>query len=98
MCSRRFCAATAHPLSSAEHAEGYFSERSFAETRRRAGLSMRFHDAHRPLSGLFAALEQAGLVVEALREPVPDDAYVHSHPEVARWRERPALLTLRARR
>jgi hypothetical protein len=44
---------------------------------------MTFHDRPIPLSGYFAALEAAGLAVEALREPTPN----------GRW---PLFLQLRA--
>ena len=98
----RFCFATAHPMSSIAAARrllgerSYFEELHFTETRAREGLEMTFHDVHRPLSRLFEALEQAGLLVEAVREPVPDDAHVARHPEVARWREQPSVLLGRA--
>jgi hypothetical protein len=59
---------------------------------------MTFHDTHRPLGDYFGALERAGLLVEALREPAPDDAYVADHPEVERWRRAPAFVVVRARR
>jgi hypothetical protein len=51
---------------------------------------------HRPLEEYASALERAGLCIEAIREPVPDDAYVAAHPEVARWRSAPCFLLLRA--
>jgi hypothetical protein len=36
---------------------------------------MTFHSQHRPLETYFLALEEAGLLVEALREPgVPDQS------------------------
>ena len=57
---------------------------------------MAFHDAHRPLRDLLGALERAGLLVEAVREPVPDAAHVAAHPGAARYRERPIFLHVRA--
>ena len=77
-------------------ASSYFSELHFAETRAREGVSMTFHDVHRPLSQLFAALSGAGLLVSELREPVPTDEHVAAHPGVARWRDDPCLLFARA--
>ena len=90
----RFCFATVHPMRSfdASDAASYFGEQAFEETRERLGLSMTFHDMHRPLSALTAAFERAGLVIEVLREPVPDAEHVAAHPEVARWRRKPAFL------
>lgn len=93
----RFCFSTTHPDSGRRKAgDDYFAVVRFAETRERDGVRMTFHDVHRPLSSYFGALERAGLVVEALREPVPDDAYVADHPRVARWRREPCFLHVRA--
>jgi SAM-dependent methyltransferase len=95
----RFCFSTVHPFSGRpEGAEDYFAAVRFAERRERHGLGMTFHDVYRPLGAYFGALERAGLLIEALREPVPDDAYVADHPEVARWRREPCFLVVRAHR
>ena len=41
----------------------------------RDGLTMTFHSQHRPLESYVLALEEAGMLIEALREPrVPDHA------------------------
>lgn len=93
----RFCFSTTHPDSGRRKAgDDYFAVVRFAETRERDGVRMTFHDVHRPLSSYFGALERAGLLVEAVREPVPDDAYVSAHPSVARWRREPCFLLVRA--
>jgi molybdopterin-guanine dinucleotide biosynthesis protein A/SAM-dependent methyltransferase len=98
----RLCFATAHPLATHARARellgprSYFAEAPFTETRERDGLRMTFTDVHRPLSALTGALARAGLLLELLREPVPDAAYVEDHPEVAAWRTAPALLVGRA--
>jgi SAM-dependent methyltransferase len=93
----RFCFSTTHPDSGRRKAgDDYFAVVRFAETRERDGVRMTFHDVHRPLGAYFGALERAGLLVEAVREPVPDDAYVADHPEVARWRREPCFLLVRA--
>ena len=93
----RFCFSTTHPDSGRQKAgDDYFAVARFAETRERDGVRMTFHDVHRPLSSYFGALERAGLLVEAVREPVPDDAYVADHPQVARWRREPCFLLVRA--
>lgn len=39
----------------------------------------------------------AGLLIEVLREPVPDDEHVASRPRVAKWRRVPIFLHLRCR-
>jgi hypothetical protein len=49
--------------------DGYAEERRYAFTVERAGLRMTYEGTHRPLSAYFGALEAAGLVVEAVREP-----------------------------
>jgi SAM-dependent methyltransferase len=93
----RFCFSTTHPDSGRQKAgDDYFAVVRFAETRERDGVRMTFHDVHRPLSSYFGALERAGLLVEAVREPVPDDAFVAEHPRVARWRCEPCFLLVRA--
>jgi hypothetical protein len=58
---------------------------------------MEFHDAHLPLSGWFHALEQAGLLVEAVREPAPSGDFAQQ-AGVARYRRLPLYLHVRARR
>jgi SAM-dependent methyltransferase len=98
----RFCFATAHPQASYATVlelvgqRSYFAETTFAETRERDGLRMTFTDTHRPLSAVTGALTRAGLLLELLREAVPDAAHVAAHPEVARWRAEPLLLVGRA--
>jgi hypothetical protein len=63
----------------------------------RDGLGMTFHSHHRSLEGYSRALEDAGMVVEAIREVTVDDGWVAVHPEAARWRRIPLFLHLRAR-
>jgi SAM-dependent methyltransferase len=94
----RFCFSTTHPfVGRPEWAEDYFEVVRFTEARERDGVRMTFHDVYRPLGSYLGALERAGFVVEALREPVPDDAYVAAHPTVERWRRAPCFLLVRAR-
>ena len=49
-----------------------------------------------PLERYSRAFEAAGLLLEALREPVPDDAFVRARPLAGRRRRIPLLLHLRA--
>jgi SAM-dependent methyltransferase len=93
----RFVASIVHPFNSPK-AGTYFQPLAYPEERVRGGLSMTFHDLHRPLGAYALALEHAGLLIEAIREPVPSDDYVDRHREVARWRSEPCFLLLRARR
>jgi SAM-dependent methyltransferase len=88
----RFCFSTVHPWNSLKSGPDYFAEHTYAEERKRGGLTMVFTDRHRPLSAISRALEGAGLLVEALREPVPDAEHIAEHPSVAQWTRRPAFL------
>ena len=104
----RFCFAVVHPISSAgtfvdraDPQSPFVIEGSYLERRRytdeieRDGLAMTFVSEHRPLAAYAGALEGAGLLVEALREPaVPRDAYATER--VRRWERIPLFLHLRA--
>ena len=94
----RLCFSTVHPWNSLKSGTDYFAERTYAETRTRGGLTMTFTDRHRPLGAYAAALERAGLLVEALREPVPDAAHIAAHPDVEQWTRRPAFLLGRCKK
>jgi SAM-dependent methyltransferase len=105
----RLCMAIVHPINSAGRfdteapdspftiSSSYLAPRRTAETFERDGLQVTFHSEHRPLEAYFAALEAAGLVVEALREPaVPEHGF--RSPRGERWQRLPLFLHLRARR
>ncbi|MBO0766045.1 MAG: class I SAM-dependent methyltransferase [Hyphomicrobiaceae bacterium] len=105
----RFCVAIVHPINSAGRFEtqapdapfvikgDYLRGFDYADTIERDGLSMTFHSRHRPLESFFFALEEAGLMVEALREPqVPDQAI--NMDLSRRWQRLPLFLHLRAHR
>ena len=94
----RLCFSTVHPWNSLKSGTDYFTEYTYAEERTRGGLTMTFTDRHRPLGAITGAFERAGLVIEALREPVPDAAHVAAHPEVEQWTRRPAFLLGRCKR
>ncbi len=88
-----------HPVNSWGDAgdAGYFQATVYAEELVRDGARITFHDTHRPLGEYLGALEAAGFLLEAVREPVPDDAHVADHPDAARWLTRPSFLHVRAR-
>jgi SAM-dependent methyltransferase len=103
----RFCLAIVHPINSAGRFEAkaadapfvikgdYLGAFSYSDAVERDGLSMVFHSRHRPIEVYFQALEQAGLVVEALREPkVPEQAIESDAGR--RWQRVPLFLHLRA--
>jgi SAM-dependent methyltransferase len=75
----RFCIALLHPVVSARMVDGCAAERRYSFTVERAGLQMTYEGTHRPMGAFFDALEAAGFVVEALREPVAvrDDGSPH---------------------
>ncbi|HLU58061.1 MAG TPA: hypothetical protein VKZ81_21585 [Pseudonocardia sp.] len=77
------CAAVVHPLNrSAERTEDHFAHHRVAGTVESNGLTMTFA-IDRPLSHHTPALERAGFVVEAMREPRPDAAAVLPAPALS---------------
>jgi len=94
-----YCLTIVHPLNGASltaEERSYFKPRVCSDTLERDGLRMTFVCEDRPLSHYFAALESASLLVEALREPVPDREHVADCPSMERWTRRPFFLQLRA--
>jgi SAM-dependent methyltransferase len=105
----RFCLAIVHPINSAGKFEeaaadarfvikgDYLHAFHYADTVERDGLTMTFNSRHRPLEAYFMALEKAGFLVEALREPsLPEHAIVAGIGR--RWQRIPYFLHLRALR
>lgn len=93
------CVAVVHPLNSAGRFEkhgrfvirgSYLGSFRYADTVDRDELKMTFESQHRPISAYFDALAAAGLVVDALREPVTS-----GHDS---WSRLPLFLHLRARK
>jgi hypothetical protein len=69
---------TVHPARSLEqlgdcgHAgENRFVSYSYAETRTRGGITMTFHDTHRPLRDYMGALEHSGCASRPCASPCP---------------------------
>jgi SAM-dependent methyltransferase len=104
----RFCVCIPHPvLHGGEWEEGddpdaafviagsYLDERTGAFSFERDGLEITFHSVERPLESYSRALEDAGLLVEAIREPA-FDGDVERRPSRARFRRLPMFLYLRA--
>ena len=103
----RFCLAIVHPINSAGRFEtsaadasfviaaDYLRPFSYSDPVERDGLSMTFHSQHRPIESYFLALEEAGLLVETLREPKLPEHAVQSQNS-RRWQRLPLFLHLRA--
>jgi ubiquinone/menaquinone biosynthesis C-methylase UbiE len=103
----RYCIAITHALNTAGAFEsenpdarfvidGSYFERTAKEVSvERDGLRMTFLDAHRPLEDYFRALEEAGFLVESVRE-IPDTTDEPPWPSVLRWRRIPLFLHVRA--
>ena len=105
----RFCICVTHPLADAGRFEDraadapfvvreYFGRRRFEETFERGGMRMTFRGWCYPLEDYSRAFEDAGLAVEALREPRQRDGAVAADPAEARWQRVPVFLFLRLRR
>jgi SAM-dependent methyltransferase len=97
------CACVTHPMTDAGRFQShepdshfviegsYLGERRWVEAPMvRGGLSMDFAGWAYPLEGYFGALERAGFVIEAVREPADVGD--------ARWRRIPTFLMWRARK
>ena len=78
--------------------ESYFGHRLLEDIYERDGIAMRFVQHHRPLSYYFAAMEDAGLVLETVREIKANDALMALSPTRARWTKIPIFLHLVARK
>jgi SAM-dependent methyltransferase len=104
----RLCLCVTHPLSDAGRFEGrapqaafvvtgsYFGRRRFEGTFARDGLEITFRGWCYPLEDYTRALEAAGFLVEALREPPAPEEEVRRDPAEKRWRRIPNFLYVRA--
>jgi SAM-dependent methyltransferase len=73
----------------------YFGRQRFDGVEERDGLRMHFAGWSHPLETYGIALEEAGLAITSLREPVPDLDHGRSH--MAPWLRMPLFLWLKAR-
>ena len=104
----RACIAVVHPLNSAGKFESddddspfvitgsYLDESRTVDLFERDGYRMTFHSAHHPLEAYSRPLEEAGLLVEAIREP--KSATLDGRPagRTNRWLRVPLFLHVRA--
>jgi SAM-dependent methyltransferase len=90
----RLCACVTHPLNNARAFEGrehsYLESRPFEMTEERDGVCVTFRGWTHSFEDYSRALESAGLVIEAVREPAAPAELD------ARWRRVPMFLMLRA--
>jgi SAM-dependent methyltransferase len=103
----RYCIAIVHPLAESGRSleDGSFLvDRPYLQVWRypdelhRQGIEMTFHTEHRPIESYARALEDAGLVIEAIREPMPSLEMIADQPSEERRRRIPNFLMLRARK
>ncbi|OEV04640.1 class I SAM-dependent DNA methyltransferase [Streptomyces oceani] len=93
------CVALVHPLNRPEaHLAHYFEHRHIREIVESNGLTMTFEATDRPLEYYTAALEEAGFVIESLREPRAERATVEAEPALAAAAHQPFFLHMRCRR
>jgi ubiquinone/menaquinone biosynthesis C-methylase UbiE len=103
----RFCVCVTHFVNDAgwfepDTADGAFFVDAYRGRRRydqvweRNGVSMRFVGWCYPLEGYTRALEEAGFLVEAIREPLADAERVAARPRATRRLRIPNFLMLRA--
>jgi SAM-dependent methyltransferase len=75
---------------------GYLGRHRFEDTFERDGLQVTFAGWRYSLEEYARALEDAGLVIERLREPAAPAAALASRPGYERWQRLPNFLHLRA--
>lgn len=97
----RACFAIVHPAQSVFGDDGrvarsYFVPARVADVVERDGLRMTFESEHRPLERYFRAMEDAGLLIESVREPMPDPELVAEHPEAGRFADVPWAIFISA--
>ena len=101
-----FCACVAHPMTDLalitagdggepDYSASYFEPRQVADTVTREGLSMTFHGWTYTLEDYARAFEDAGLLIDRMREPRPPQQDVEARPSLARWRDTPLFLFMR---
>ena len=105
----KLCVALVHPINAAGRFErkaadapfvirgDYLRPFFYSDVVERDGLTMTFHSRHRSLEEYSLALEEAGLLVEALRETSIPEASLSSEAS-RRYQRLPLFLHLRARR
>jgi ubiquinone/menaquinone biosynthesis C-methylase UbiE len=106
--SGHFCLCVAHPMTDVgrvkEPSAGgdliisgtYFEHQSVNETVTKDTLEMTFHGWTYTLEDYVRALEEAGFLIERVREPVPSAEQATKRPSLEGWRRVPLFLFVRA--
>ena len=104
----RLCICILHPMADAGRfqtrapdapfviAGSYLESRQIVEPFARDGLAITFHGWRHPLQTYARALEDAGFLIECLREPAQTPEVVAGDVTEGRWRRLPLFLFLRA--
>jgi SAM-dependent methyltransferase len=104
----RFCIALPHPVRTVGRFESkdpaspfviagsYYERQRWPWSHSHSGMTVAIPSEHRALQDYAQALEDAGLVIETLREPAPDPEVVASRPSLLRWTRLPCFLHIRA--
>ncbi|MBA3716791.1 MAG: class I SAM-dependent methyltransferase [Actinobacteria bacterium] len=100
----RLCIAVVHPVAALVGIEGdefaitgsYFEPADKLWESDRDGIQMTFCDRSLQLERLSRAHEEAGLLIQAIREPRPSEEFVRANPMAERRRRVPLFLHLRA--
>ena len=103
-----FCLCVAHPMTDVGRVTepsdrgdliisgSYFEHQCVNETVTKDGLGMTFHGWTYALEDYVGALEEAGFLIERVREPVPSEEQAAKRPALAGWRRIPLFLFIRA--
>ncbi|HYM16111.1 MAG TPA: class I SAM-dependent methyltransferase [Dehalococcoidia bacterium] len=106
--SGRFCLCVAHPMTDVGRLKkpaadedlifsgSYFDRQHVDEAVTKDGLEMTFHGWTYTLEDYIRALEEAGFLIERVREPVPGAEQAIARPTLQRWRRLPLFLSVRA--
>jgi SAM-dependent methyltransferase len=104
----RMCIAIPHPVNTAGQfhqrdpaapfviSGSYLDRAPTAGTASRGDITLTFHSEHRSLETYSRALEEAGLLIEAIRETRVPDEVVERDPAARRWQRIPMFLHIRA--
>ena len=103
------CLCVAHPVTDVDRtnssggadgasSDSYFERQHVNDTVVTNGLEMTFTGWTYTLGDYARALEDAGFIIERMREPAPSAEDAAERPQLERWRRVPLFLTIRARR